>query len=64
MYFVDQNCCRTVRYETNHNSTILKYRKNKTKLHNSNYITEYKTYNTVSHRLNKKIINHKSQNTN
>jgi len=35
------------------NSTIHKYRQNKTKLNNSNYITEYKTYNTVSNGLNK-----------
>jgi len=35
IHFVDQNCCRTVGYETNHNSTIHKYRQNKTKLHNS-----------------------------
>jgi len=30
---------------------------------NSNHITEYQTYNTISNSLNKKIVNHKSQNT-
>jgi hypothetical protein len=46
------------------NITIRKYRQNKTKLNNSNYITKYETYNTVSNGLNKNTVNHKLQNTN
>jgi antirestriction protein len=30
---------------------------------NSNHITEYQIYNTISNNLNKKTVNHKSDNT-